>query len=797
MFNLTRHLLVLAVLLTSTARLSASFTIWATTPGENLESSAYPIGSNVRIESNADTATPATAYQWFHNGDPINGATAPQLDLGPISAANAGNYRLQVSVGSRTEFSNTTVVINVPPVVPRVVDTSFTAPDDLPTQDYTSPPAEAGRVLAVTSQGRVLTTAAPFPFDREANALPLNLPADFDATATLYEADVCADGRFYLRQGNHLARFAADGTIDATFSFQAPSTAHVESVKLDFSERPLVILRYPNYERPDDYTYGRDASLRLLPDGSADPAFFGPRTSILYTHLTLYPLVDGRTVVYEVYHGYSSLYLIRANGTMESSVAAANWVSTEAPQVDPVRGLIYFLPSSPAFSSSIIRYRVTESAVELDGTFFLGYQRPRDTTYALDAQGYIYAYGGVYSDRGFDSWEGHPTTNIARLLPEVTMPGGPLRTVSMHGNNSNVTRGGEATFTTTVRGSGPFTYQWIALDGQPLPADTTSPTLTITDVQPEHLGRYQLRVTGPGGTRLSEVVTVAANSSVAALSNLSGRAVPGDGEANMVVGFSVQRASSGTPNFYMLRGVGPSLADHGIASPVADPSLRVFSADEVEIAANDNWTDDSYNRSQIIGRSAQFGAFALRDPSLDAGLQVGVQQSGQLTVHLNRTPGDEGPALLEIYEIADYADRARPATLVNLSLRAQTGPGDATAVAGFVLTDPLGYNRPVRVLMRAIGPSLSGFGIAQPLPDPVMTLHDASGAALATVDNWGDDNEADALADTMAQVGAFTVSRDSLDSALVLELRPGAYTLTVADSEQRTGIVIMEIYLVL
>ncbi len=777
---------ILAAFLIPAATLSADFVVSVSSEVQNVYPTVYASGTHVILGTDEATVAAATGYQWFHDGAPIAGAVNPQLELVRLDAADAGNYRLQVSRGDHTEFSSNTIVINVAPAAPSVVDTTFAAPADLPTSDYTAPPTEAGRVLARTSQGRVLTSRAPFSFDRNGLALPLTLPTDFDGQQVLTEAVVRTDGSFFLRQGNRLARFAADGTLDSGFRFQAPSPSRLESVILDFLERPLVTLRFPNHESPDNYTNGRDTTHRLLPDGTFDPAFAGPRTSVLYSHLTLYPLVDGRCVVYEAYHGYSGLYLIREDGSPDPMVSPASGVGTDQPRVDPFRGLIYFLPAVPA---PPYRYRITSNAIETDADFFPGYQRPLHSSYTVNSDGSFYLYGE------FDSWDGHLTTNVARLHPDVSLPGGPLPTAFIVGGKSNITRGANVTLTAIPRGSGPFSYQWIALDRQPLPANTTGPTLEIADVQLENLGRYQLRISGPGGSTLSGVAKLAAENSVAGLANLSARAVPGDGEDAMIVGFGVQRPSSGSTGSFLLRGVGPSLQDHGVAAPLADPSLKLFTVDGTQIDANDNWTDNPA-KDLIRERSAQLGAFPLREPSLDAALLVGVQQSGSLTVHLNRNPADQGPALLEVYEIADLQNFFRYATLANLSLRARSAPGDATATAGFVLTDPLGFDRPRRLLLRAVGPTLASYGITHPLPDPVLTLRNAAGEVLMSVDNRDDVADTDQLAAIEAAVGAFEVPPDSLDAAFVIELPPGVYTLAASDRNDASGVVILEIYLI-
>ena len=90
--------------------------------------------------------------------------------------------------------------------------------------------------------------------------------------------------------------------------------------------------------------------------------------------------------------------------------------------------------------------------------------------------------------------------------------------------------------------------------------------------------------------------------------------------------------------------------------------------------------------------------------------------------------------------------------------------------------------------MRALGPSLASFGLSEPLSDPVLTIFDSNGSAIATNDNWQDD------------VNAIDVQRNALsppnarDSALVLHLPAGEYTAVVSGANGGTGIGLVEVY---
>ncbi|MEO6245723.1 MAG: hypothetical protein ABIQ12_09825, partial [Opitutaceae bacterium] len=126
--------------------------------------------------------------------------------------------------------------------------------------------------------------------------------------------------------------------------------------------------------------------------------------------------------------------------------------------------------------------------------------------------------------------------------------------------------------------------------------------------------------------------------------------------------------------------------------------------------------------------------------------------------------------------------------LANLSARTTAGAGAQAAIAGFVI----GGTEPKPVLVRAIGPGLSAFGIGAPLAAPRAELFRAGAAApLAANTGWAD---APALAQAAALAGAFPLAAGSADSALLATLAPGDYTAVATPADGRAGVGLVEIY---
>jgi hypothetical protein len=111
--------------------------------------------------------------------------------------------------------------------------------------------------------------------------------------------------------------------------------------------------------------------------------------------------------------------------------------------------------------------------------------------------------------------------------------------------------------------------------------------------------------------------------------------------------------------------------------------------------------------------------------------------------------------------------------------------GNDVMIGGFVI----GGSATKRVAIVATGPSLTAFGIANPLPNPTLTLVRSSDqAVIATNDNWQSAaNQADLVASGFAPSNA-------LEAAILADLAPGAYTAIVQGAGGGTGVSVIGVY---
>jgi len=121
--------------------------------------------------------------------------------------------------------------------------------------------------------------------------------------------------------------------------------------------------------------------------------------------------------------------------------------------------------------------------------------------------------------------------------------------------------------------------------------------------------------------------------------------------------------------------------------------------------------------------------------------------------------------------------------LANISTRVSAGTGDNRLIGGFIISGTASK----KVIVRAMGPSLGNYGVTTALADPTLELHDATGAVIATNDNWADTQQLEVQASGIPPP-------NELESAIVRTLPPGAYTALVDGKNGGVGTALVEVY---
>ncbi|MBP7143519.1 MAG: immunoglobulin domain-containing protein, partial [Opitutaceae bacterium] len=335
-----------------------------------------------------------------------------------------------------------------------------------------------------------------------------------------------------------------------------------------------------------------------------------------------------------------------------------------------------------------------------------------------------------------------------------------------------VAPGSDVTLQVVADGTGPLSYQWYR-DGTPL-AGATSSTLQLLNFNIALSGIYHVQVTSAvgGATSRNASLSILPPSE---LVNLSVRAQAGSGEKALTVGFVIRGSSTKS---LLLRGIGPTLAPYGVPNPLADPQLGLFREGGQLIGSNDNW-------GSAPGLAAVFtnvGAFELPPASKDSAI-VSALPEGAYTAQLTSTDAGSGVALVELYDTQPGAPGAR---LINLSVRNFVGTQENTLLVGVIVRGTL----PKRLLIRGVGPTLREFQVNGVLEDPKLAVISGTDI-LSENDNWGGTA---ALKSAFESVGAFALPPASADSAMLLSLQPGTYSIRLSGAGDSTGVAILEIY---
>ena len=104
--------------------------------------------------------------------------------------------------------------------------------------------------------------------------------------------------------------------------------------------------------------------------------------------------------------------------------------------------------------------------------------------------------------------------------------------------------------------------------------------------------------------------------------------------------------------------------------------------------------------------------------------------AGSYTAIVRGVCNTTGVALAEVYDLNPQPS----STLRNISTRSFVQTGDNVMIGGFIVERT--ESRGQRVIIRALGPELTQYGVPNALADPALELYDANGDLIASNDNW-------------------------------------------------------------
>jgi hypothetical protein len=269
------------------------------------------------------------------------------------------------------------------------------------------------------------------------------------------------------------------------------------------------------------------------------------------------------------------------------------------------------------------------------------------------------------------------------------------------------------------------------------------------------------------------------------LSNISTRAFVQTGDNVMIGGFIVQGTQS---KRVIIRAIGPGLIPFGVPDPLADPRLELHDGTGTLIASNDNWVTTIIGGIITSDQVAAIRASGYAPGNVMESAMIVSLPPGNYTAIVRGVNNTTGVGLVDVYDLSTSAT----SILGNISTRAFVQTDDNVMIGGFIVQG----TQPKRVILRAIGPELSQYGVANVLPDPTLELHDRTGALIASNDNWqhtiiGGIITSDQVHDIQNSRHAPT---DPRESAIIANLPPGKYTGIVRGKNIITGVALVEVY---
>ncbi|MBI4626541.1 MAG: PQQ-binding-like beta-propeller repeat protein [Verrucomicrobia bacterium] len=633
---------------------------------------------------------------------------------------------------------------------------------------------------------------------------------------------LAANGTIYVkpRDGFLYALNPANGAIVWRRDVHAPETYASPSVA------------------PDGTIYqgSEDKNLYAInPDGTLKWTFAGEN------EIYAVPAIDAAGNIYFTVLNSGKLYCVSPAGTLRWTYAGASLGSSSSPALSADGSTAYFAGYDARLhavntASGAARWvfpldaevRASSPAVDANGVIYIGCYDFR--LYAINADGTLKRtwdtgdwirsspaisgttlYVGSNDNKlyAFDIGAGAATGpwpqyrhNVRRLGRAIAEP----LAIAVAPQAQIAVAGERVELRVVATGAGPFRYQWFN-DGTPV-AGATSAVLALPAVSSAQAGNYAVTITDAQGSLTSPLAPVAVLApgekvTPARLANFSVRMTAGAGAQTFILGFYV----AGSPaKPVLIRAIGPALVQFGVSGVLDNPQLQLFSAGAV-LAANDDWASSASGDGVAATANAftAAGAFPLDPAAKDAAL-VPVLNTGSYTVQITPSTssaqapaagfgqtastgsglaaaGGPGVALAELYDTAPSGG----ARLANFSARGQVGTGGDVLIGGFTISG----NVPKTVVIRAIGPALTAFGVAGALTDPKLALYRGI-AQLGENDNWGGASE---LVSAFSQVGAFALgSGASRDAALVVTLAPGSYTAQVSGVNSTTGVGLVEVF---
>ncbi len=360
----------------------------------------------------------------------------------------------------------------------------------------------------------------------------------------------------------------------------------------------------------------------------------------------------------------------------------------------------------------------------------------------VNAANTTYTWGGTGVITDVQGWVANPTGNFGWAIRGNEIDPGTTQRFNSGENSSNTP---QLTVTYQIIGPTPTATPTATPGGTPTPTPSPSPTPTPSATPTPTPGTL-----GNISTRL--------------------RVLSGD---NALIGGLIATGTGGKR--VIIRAIGPSLSDFGVPGALANPTLDLFQGSTL-LRSNDDW-NNSTQQSEIANTGLAPGNTA------ESAIIWTLLPGQNYTAVVRGLNGTTGIGVVDAFDL----DQGGGSRLGNISTRGFVDVDDNVMIAGFIAGP--GNATSLKVLVRALGPTLGDFGVSGALANPTLDLVNSSGTVIRSNDNWKDD----ALQRAQIEAAGLAPSHDE-EAALVETVAPGAYTAVVRGNSRTIGVGLIEVY---
>ncbi len=347
--------------------------------------------------------------------------------------------------------------------------------------------------------------------------------------------------------------------------------------------------------------------------------------------------------------------------------------------------------------------------------------------------------------------------------------------------NQTALAGANASLAAAASGSPAPTYQWQK--GGVNIAGATASTLTLTGVTTGDNGSsYTVIATNSAGSATSSAALLTV-STLATAPSIATQPVSQTAQVGAGVSMVVSATGTPTPSYqWSKNGViisGATVATYSLASAVSGD------AGSYTVVATNSAGSVTSNPA-VLTVNALPATPAAATPTTPANPATPTTPATPAAPASPVAPSTPAAPIIATPPSQAGLPTVNYARLSAVSVRSQTGSGDATLIAGVVLKGSVAKS----VVVRGVSSTLPAMGVSGALTDPFLTLYQGT-SRMGSNDNWGG---GPSLLQAFSSVGLAPLAGNSLDAALAPALAPGVYTAALTGAGSTTGIALLEVY---